>query len=239
MSHLKGQSAVITGGSSGIGLAIARSLAAEGMAVTIGARDLHRLETAAKELEKIGGRALAVRADVGVSAQAGDLIKQAVAAFGRVDVLVNNAGIGTWGMIEELSEADWDRVQSVNLKGAFLCTKAVLPVMKRQGGGYIINVSSLSGKEGSAGGSAYSASKFGMIGLTQSLIEEGIPHNIRATAVCPGYVATPMVADAGVPASEMIPPEDIGKLVVNLLHLSPVTVIREIVVERKGAIGKG
>jgi NAD(P)-dependent dehydrogenase (short-subunit alcohol dehydrogenase family) len=237
MAHLKGQVAVVTGGSSGIGFAIARALAAEGMAVTIGARNPERLKGAAKELEGDGGRVLAVRTDVGNPSQAADLIARAEKAFGRIDVLVNNAGIGTWGMIDELSGTDWDRVQSVNLKGAFLCTKAVLPVMKRQRSGYIVNISSVSGKEGSAGGSAYSASKFGLIGFTQSLIEEGVPHNIRATALCPGYVATPMVEDVGIPPGEMIPPEDIARLVVGLLHLSPVTVIREIVVERTGAIG--
>jgi len=108
--------------------------------------------------------------------------------------------------------------------------------MKRQRSGYVVNIASVAGKTGFGGVSAYSASKFGMIGLTESLLEEGVAHNIRATAICPGYVATPMVADVPVPAEEMIPPEDIGRLVVGLLKLAPVTVIKEIVVQRKGSV---
>jgi len=150
---------------------------------------------------------------------------------------VNNAGVGRLKSIADSTEADWDRIQAINLKGTFLCTKAVLPIMKRQRSGYIVNIASVAGKTGFGGAAAYSASKFGMVGLTESLLEEAIEHNIKATAICPGFVATPMVQGAPVPQEEMIPPEDIGKLVVGLLHLSPYTVIKEIVVERKGSIG--
>jgi NAD(P)-dependent dehydrogenase (short-subunit alcohol dehydrogenase family) len=237
MSHLSGQAAVITGGSSGIGFWIARALLAEHMAVTIAGRDAVKLEKAAKELGAGGEKVLAVRADVSVQSEVAELVRRTAENFGRIDVLVNNAGIGKWGTVSELSEADWERVQAVNLKGAFLCSKAVLPHMKARRSGYIINISSLSGKEGSAGASAYCASKFGMMGLTQSLLEEVVGDQIKATAICPGYVATPMVEEVSVPAAEMIPAEDIARLVVDLLHLSPVTVIREIVVERVGAIG--
>ena len=138
--------------------------------------------------------------------------------------------------IEETGEGDWDRILGINLKGTFLCTKAVLPVMKRQRSGYIVNISSLAGKFGMEGSSAYSASKFGVIGLTESLLAEAIEYGIRATAICPAYVATPMVAGASVPKEEMIPPEDIGKIIIGLLHLSSVTVVKEIVVRRRGAI---
>lgn len=166
-----------------------------------------------------------------------ELVRKTLDTFGRIDILVNNAGIGKWGRVSDLSEADWEEVQAINLKGAFLCSKAVLPEMKRRRSGYIVNIPSLSGKEGSAGGSAYSASKFGLMGLSQSLLEEVLPDGIKVTAICPGYVATPMVESVAVPAADMIPPGDIGRLIVELLHLSPVTVIREIVVERKGAVG--
>jgi 3-oxoacyl-[acyl-carrier protein] reductase len=237
MSHLNDRVAVITGGSSGIGLAIASSLVAEGMRVAICARDEKKLRQAAKTLGASGATVLAVPTDVSVADQVAALIKQVKNAFGRIDLLVNNAGVGRLKSIAESTEAEWDRIQAINLKGTFLCTKAVLPVMKRQRSGYIVNIASLAGKVGFGGAAAYSASKFGVVGLTQSLLEEAIGHNIKATAICPGYVATPMVQGASVPQKEMIPPEDIGKLVVALLHLSPYTVIKEIVVERKGSIG--
>lgn len=240
MSHLKDQVAIITGGSSGIGLAVARIALSEGMRVAISARNEKKLSRAVEELKKEANgkeRVIAVPADVSVASRVEALVRETVGQWGRVDLLVNNAGIGQWGPIEEMSEADWDHIQAVNLKGTFLCSKAVLPVMKRQRSGYIVNISSLAGKEGSAGMAAYSASKFGMIGLTESLLEEAVEHQIRATAICPGYVATPMVAGVSVPPEEMIPPEDIGKIIIGLLHLAPVTVIKEIVVQRRGAIG--
>lgn len=237
MSHLKDQVGIVTGGGSGIGLAIAAALVSEGMAVVIAARDKKKLQWAATQLGSGGGKIVTVATDVSVSSQVEAMVKQAVEAYGRIDLLVNNAGIGQWGAITECSETEWDRVQAINLKGAFLCTKAVLPIMQRQRSGYIVNIASLSGKIGMGGASAYCASKFGLVGLTESLLEEAIKYDIRATVICPGYVATPMVEGASVPPNEMIPPEDIGKLVVGLLHFSPFTVIKEIVVHRKGAIG--
>lgn len=237
MSHLKGKVAVITGGSSGIGFAIASSLLKEGMGVLIAARDGKKLKKAEERLKHEGGLVSSLSTDVSQRNQVEGLFKKAKKDFNRVDLLVNNAGIGRLKSIAEASEEDWDQVLDINLKGAFLCTKAVLPMMKRQGSGYIINISSLAGKMGFGGAAAYSSSKFGMVGLTESLLEEGVEDHIKATVICPGYVATPMVRGASVPQEEMIPPEDIGKLVIGLLHLSPFTVIKEIVVQRKGAIG--
>ncbi len=237
MSHLQGQAALITGGSSGIGLAIASALLAEGMAVAIAARDKQRLDGARKSLEKEGGKIIGIPADISKADQVVAFVNQAVDIFGRIDLLVNNAGVAKFNPIETLSEEVWDETQNINLKGAFLSTKAVLPVMKQQRSGYIINIASIAGKSGFSGASAYCASKFGMIGLTESLLEEAIQHQIRATAICPGYVATPMVRGVSIPQEEMIPPEDIGKLVVGLLHLSPHTIIKEIVVNRKGSVG--
>lgn len=239
MSNLKDHVAIITGGSSGIGFAIAQSLLAEGMRVAIAARDKNRLSRASKQLTdefKSENQVIAIPTDVSNAKEVEKLVKQVIQTWGRIDLLVNDAGIGKWSRIEECKEADWDRVLAVNLKGTFLCTKAVLPEMKRQHSGYIVNISSLAGKVGMGGAPAYSASKFGVVGLTQSLLEESIEHNIRATVICPGFVATPMVAGASVPAEEMIPPSDIGKLVIGLLILSPVTVVKEIVVQRRGAI---
>lgn len=240
MSHLKDQVAVITGGSSGIGFAVAETALSEGMNVTISARNKEKLSNALTELRKQAEReeqVIAIPADVSVAADVERMIRETVRKWNRIDLLVNNAGIGQWAPVEKMTEADWDRIQGVNLKGTFLCSKAVLPVMKQQRSGYIVNISSLAGKEGSGGMAAYSASKFGIIGLTESLLEEAIEQNIRATAICPGYVATPMVAGVSVPPEEMIPPGDIGKIIIGLLHLAPVTVIKEIVVQRRGAIG--
>ncbi len=237
MSHLKDQVAVVTGGSSGIGLAITASLVSEGMRVVIAARDETRLKQATTGLGKAGGKVIAVKTDISIGKQVEKMVQGAMSAFGRVDLLVNNAGLGQWASITECDEDEWERIQSVNLKGTFLCTRAVLPIMMQQRSGYIVNIASVAGKSGFAGSSAYSASKFGVVGFTESLLEEAVAHNIKATVICPGYVATPMVSGASVPADQMIPPEDIGKIVVGLLHLSPMTVIKEIVVERVGAIG--
>jgi 3-oxoacyl-[acyl-carrier protein] reductase len=239
MSHLKDQVAIVTGGSSGIGLAVARIALSEGMRVAICARNKEKLSRALAELKKDAkgdDRVLAVPADIAAASQVEELVRKTIETWNRIDLLVNNAGIGQWAPIEETGEADWDRILGINLKGTFLCTKAVFPVMKRQRSGYIVNISSLAGKFGMAGMGAYSASKFGVIGLTESLLAEAIEYQIRATAICPAYVATPMVAGAPVSKEEMIPPEDIGKIIIGLLHLSPVTVIKEIVVRRRGAI---
>ena len=239
MSSLKDQVAIVTGGSSGIGLAICREFLAEGMYVVIAARDQNKLSKALKELKsrtKFKDHLIAIPTDVSNANDVNELVKTTIETWDRIDVLVNDAGIGFWSKIDECKESEWERVLAVNLKGTFLCTKAVLPLMKRQRSGYIFNISSLAGKVGMGGAAAYSASKFGIVGLTQSLLDEVIDHSIRATVICPGFVATPMVAGASVPTEEMIPPTDIGKLVVNLLNLSPVTVIKEIVVQRRGAI---
>lgn len=236
MSDLNGQLALITGGSSGIGFAIAEVLLSEGMTVAITARKPKRLEEAAEALRAKGGHVIAMPTDVSLASEVTAFVNHVMDEAGRIDLLVNNAGIYRLGEIVDLSEADWDAVLDINLKGAFLCTKAVLPIMKAQQSGYVVNISSVAGKTGFGGASAYCASKFALIGLTESLLEEGVKDHIRATAICPGYVATPMVAGVDVPQEEMIPPEDIAKLVQSLLHLSPLTVIREIVVNRVGSV---
>ncbi len=238
MADLKGQVALITGGSSGIGFAIAKVLVSEGMVVAITARGRSRLENAAAVLREQGGRVIALTADVANASEVSACVREVIDETGRIDLLVNNAGIFRLGSIHTLPEEDWDAIQNVNLRGAFLCIKAVLPIMKQQNSGYVINISSVAGKNGFGGASAYCASKFGMIALTESLLEEEIGHQIRSTAICPGYVATPMVESVDVPQEEMIPPEDIAKLVQSLLHLAPHTIIREIVVNRAGAVNE-
>jgi len=238
MSHLKDQVAIVTGGSSGIGLAIARAFVQEGMRVTIAARDKRRLDKAVSQLKRSSSRedaVLSIPTDVSRADEVQRMVRQTLDQFGRVDVLVNNAGIGRLAPLDELKEKDWDEILDINLKGVFLCTQAVLPEMKRRRCGYVVNISSIAGKEGFAGGGAYCASKFGVMALTQTLLEEAMSYNIRATAICPGYVDTPMVTGVPVPANEMIRPEDIAQSVLYLLHLSEYAVVREIVMTRKGA----
>ena len=239
MNALKNQVAIVTGGSSGIGFAIAQSLLAEGMRVAVAAREKKKLDKALAELRKEiteSNRIIAIPTDVSKGEEVARLVTQVIDTWDRIDLLVNNAGIGYWSSIEKCNEPEWDKVLAINLKGTFLCTRAVLPKMKKQRSGYIVNIASLAGKVGMGGAPAYSASKFGVVGLTQSLLEEAIEFQIRATAICPGFVDTPLVEGASVPRDEMIPPSDIGKIVVGLLQLSPVTVIKEIVIQRRGSI---
>jgi len=238
MSRLKDQVAIVTGGSSGIGLAIARALVQEGMRVTIAARDKKLLEQAHSQLVSLSVRdaaVLSLSTDISKSNEVQRMVRQTLTQFGRLDVLVNNAGIGRMAPLDKLEEKVWDEVLDINLKGVFLCTQAVLPEMKRQRRGYIVNISSVGGKEAFEGGGAYCASKFGVMALTQTTLEEAKPYNIRATAICPGYVDTPMVAGVSVPADKMIRPEDIARTVLYLLYLSENVVIQEIVISRTGA----
>ncbi|MFQ5597056.1 MAG: SDR family oxidoreductase [Nitrospiria bacterium] len=236
MSHLKGQVALVTGGSSGIGFSIASALIEEGMVVAMMARDAKRLEKAAAQLRDAGGEVIALPGDVSKAEAVKRFVQEVVDEKGRIDLLVNNAGIYINGAIDTLSESDWDAVQNINLKGAFLCTQAVLPIMRKRQSGYVINISSVAGKMGFGEASAYCASKFGMMALTESLLEEAVGDHIRSTAICPGYVATPMVAAVDIPQEEMIPPGDIALLVKDLLHLSKQTIIKELVVNRTSAI---
>jgi 3-oxoacyl-[acyl-carrier protein] reductase len=232
--------ALVTGASQGIGLAIARALLERGWKAGICARRADGVARAAAELRAAGPgaseRLYAAAADVSKESEAKQWVADAIARLGPPDLLVNNAGIGVFGEIGKLTAESWERALSVNLKSAFLCTREVLPAMRARGRGYVINISSLAGKKGMSGTAAYSASKFGMIGLSQSLLEEAKADNIRVTAICPGYVATPLAEKATVPAAEMIQPEDIAATVLYLLDLGPKAVVREIVIERIGAV---
>ena len=146
---------------------------------------------------------------------------------------MNNAGVGgAWGPVDQVATEDWDRVQGINLRGAFLCSRAAWPLLKRRGGGYVFNIGSVASKEGFAEGAAYSASKFALLGLSESLREEGIPFGIKVTAICPGYVATPMVEGVRVPPEEMIRPDDIAATCLYLMALSPMVSVPEIVMRR-------
>ncbi len=191
---LQDKVAVITGSSRGIGLGIARELALKGARVVISGRNPERAEAARKEIEQIGGTAIAVAADVSVPEQARALIDAAKEKWERVDVLVNNAGITRDNLMLRMSEEDWDAVLSTNLKGAFNCIKAVSRMMMKQRYGRIINITSVVGIMGNAGQANYAASKAGLIGLTRSVARELASRNITCNAVAPGFIETDMTA---------------------------------------------
>ncbi|MFL5966115.1 MAG: SDR family oxidoreductase [Gaiellaceae bacterium] len=221
--------ALVTGGSSGIGLAIARGLRRDGYDLTLVARRVERLDAAARELE-----ALALAADVADE----DACARAVAAhadrFGSLDVLVNAAGVGVGGRIETLATKHWDLQFDVNVRGAFLVTRFALPLL-RDARGIVVNIASIAGTMPAPGLAAYGAAKAALIAFTRTLNAEHGDDGIRATAICPGFVDTPMAAWTGMPSDEMIQPDDCAEIVRMLLHLSPRARIPQVVVERVGA----
>jgi len=188
----KDRVAVVTGASRGIGRSIALALAAKG--ATIVAVDVDQAATDAivAELQAAGSKALAVVGNVTVPADVERMIDSSVEAFGRVDILVNNAGITRDGLLMRMKDEDWDAVMNVNLKGAFLCTRAAFKVMSKQRYGRIINIASIVGQMGNAGQANYCASKAGLIGLTKSNARELAKRSITVNAVAPGFIATAM-----------------------------------------------
>lgn len=212
--------AIVTGSGRGIGKAIALILAKEGCNVVITARTEKEIEQTKKEVIEIGRKAITVKCDVRLKNDIENLIKKTIAEFGKVDILINNAGVAFSKPLIETTEKEWDATIDTNLKGIFLCCKEVLPIMIRQRYGIIINISSCAGKEGYAGLAAYCASKFGVIGLTESLAEE-FPAWIKVYAVCPGAVDTKMQAEISgksylTARRFMLKPEDVAKKVLQL-----------------------
>ena len=192
---LDGRVAIVTGGGRGIGAAIAALLAEDGAAVVVSGRDAARLERTARELEAQGRAVLSVVADAAKREDADALVEAAKARFGRVDILVNNAGITRDGLLVRMRDEDWDRVMEVNLRGAFLMTRAATKAMVRQkSGGRVINIASTAGVMGNAGQVNYSAAKAGLIGLTKAAARELAHWSILVNAVAPGLIETDMAA---------------------------------------------
>ncbi len=208
---------IVTGGSKGIGLAIARAFLDRGMQVTISARKDADLAAAARTLEG-GEKVHTVRADVRDPADAQRLVDDTVKRFGGVDVLVNNAGIGKFGHVADMSLDDWRQIIETNLSGVFYCTRAALPAMKARGAGFIINVSSLAGKNPFVGGAAYCASKAGLNAFSEALMQEVRHDNIRVSYVLPGSVSTAF-GDRGSSgeADWKLSPDDVARVVVDLI----------------------
>ena len=189
-NNIKGKVVVITGASSGLGEATARLLSAEGATVVLGARRVERLKSLADELTARGGKALAVATDVTHCDQVKRLVDAAVQKFGRIDVMINNAGLMPHSPLERLKIDDWDRTIDVNIKGVLYGIAAALPYMKQQKAGHIINVSSVAGHKVTPNGAVYCATKHAVRALSEGLRTEVKPYNIRTTIISPGAVAT-------------------------------------------------
>jgi 3-oxoacyl-[acyl-carrier protein] reductase len=225
---LSGQTALITGGSRGIGLAIARRLGHLGARVSLCARNAETLEIAKEGLRKEGIEAAGFPADIGRANQVAALIEKTHKALGEIDILVNNAGIGLSRPLHEVGEEEWDRLMDTNLKGVFLVSKAVVPEMIRRRKGYIVNISSLAGKNAFPGGGVYCASKWGLLGLTNCLAEELRGYGIRVSAVCPGSVASEFSPHAGKDEQKMLQPEDVAHVVAMVVTAAPQSFISEV-----------
>jgi len=220
--------AIVTGASRGIGYAIAAELARRGHRMALLARDRKRLEAAAGRLAASSPGVEAFPCDVQDTAQVRATFRKILTPPGRVSILVNNAGVGVFAPVEQISDADWDATLNTNLRGVFYCSKAVIPRMIEQRGGHIVNISSLAGKNALAGGSAYCASKWGLLGLTYSMAEDLRGYGIRVAAVCPGTVETEFSPHAGKDPKRMLQPEDVARVVGWLLEQEEQSFVSEV-----------
>jgi NAD(P)-dependent dehydrogenase (short-subunit alcohol dehydrogenase family) len=221
--------ALVTGGSSGIGLAIARMLRDEGFELTLVSRRPERVEAAAEELG-----AVAIAADMADAHDCEGVVAAHRDRFGRLDVLVNSAGIGIGGRVEDLPTKHLDLQLGVNLRGLFLVTQAAIPLL-RESKGWIVNLASIAGTLPTPELATYGATKAAVIALTRSLNEELDADGVRAIALCPGFVDTPMAQWSGIEPAEMIRPEDCAEVVRMCLRLSPHARIPQVVIERMGS----
>lgn len=227
------RSALITGGSSGIGLAIARALQEDGYELTLASRRAERIEPAAAELGALG-----IAADVSNEEDCARLVDAHRERYGGLDVLVNSAGIGIAGKIEDQPAKHVDLQLDVNLRGLLLVTRLALPLLK-ESKGHVINLASIAGTQPTPVLAVYGATKAAVLALTRSLNAELEADGVRCTALAPAFVDTPMASWSGIPPEQMIRPEDCAELVRAVLRLSPYARVPEIVVERMGAYGDG
>jgi 3-oxoacyl-[acyl-carrier protein] reductase len=220
--NLNNKTAVVTGGTKGIGRAVAESLLDAGASVFVCARNNSELKRAVEELST-RGRAAGETCDVRSEAQVKMMLDEAARLFGGVDILINNAGIGIIGKtVEEMSAEEFEQTLQTNLFGVFYACHHAIPLMRARGGGYIINISSLAGQNAHPRMAAYNASKFGLNGFTEALMQEVREHNIKVTAICPGSVNTYFGGD--MPSKDQawqLQSEDIAQTVMDLLEMNP------------------
>jgi NADP-dependent 3-hydroxy acid dehydrogenase YdfG len=226
--QLAGAVALVTGSSRGIGKAIAVKLANLGASVAICGRDASTLESTKRELEATGAKVISHIADVGKAADVAALVPAVEKNLGAITILVNNAGIGLFGPVQDKTEEEWDRVMNTNLKSVFLVCKAVAPLMIQRKKGDIINISSLAGKNTFAGGGIYCASKWGLQGLTGCMAEDLRGHGIRVSSVCPGSVATEFSGRGPKDASKVLTANDVAHAVAMIALQGPQSFISEV-----------
>lgn len=220
---LENRIAIITGGGRGIGRATALTFAKEGADIVLAARTEDEITAVADEVKQFGRRALPIKTDVQLKSETNAMVSKTLDTFGKVDILVNNAGVAIHNPISKIREEDWDLTMAVNLKGVFLCTQAVFSHMCEQNSGHIVNVSSVSGKYGHVNGGAYCASKFAVVGFTETTNNEGRPHGVKTSVVCPGPVDTKMRRDNHPDdvIEHLTLPEDVADLILFLVSQSP------------------
>ena len=218
--ELPGKVAIVTGGTKGIGRGIAEALAREGVNVCVSARSRNEIDQTIGELTALGkGGVTGVVCDVRIHAQIKALFELTVAELGGLDILINNAGIGIFAAVEEMSPEDFRAVLETNLFGVFYCSHEAIPLMKQRGGGYIINISSLAGVNAHPRMAAYNASKFGLNGFSESLMQEVRHDGIKVSYIMPGSVNTAFADDS--PSDQnawQLQPSDVARVVVDLLH---------------------
>jgi 3-oxoacyl-[acyl-carrier protein] reductase len=227
---LKERVALVTGAGKGIGKAVAIALAKEGVHVGLIARTEKDVQAVAEELRGIGVKAAYGTADVSNRTEVEDAVKKITGELGTINILINNAGTGTFGKFLELDPEVWEQQVRVNLFGVYYTTRAVLPAMIEKKSGDIVNISSTAGKSGAANTSAYSASKFGVFGLSESLMQEVRRHNIRVTALAPSTVVTELAHSAKLIAGDeekMMHPEDFADFIIAQLKLHPRIFVKE------------
>jgi len=223
MSNIEGRSAVVTGATRGIGLAVATALLERGARVFICSRDLEDVKRTTASLEsRYGVSVLGEACDVASYDSVRSLFRAVQSAFGTLDILINNAGTGSRSYVEQMGVEEWNATIGTNLSGVFHCCHEALPLMKGRGG-YIINIGSLAGKHASAGSAAYCASKFGLVGFTESLMQEVRYDHIRVSHVMPGSVNTSFSRGGGQDSANTwkLLPEDVASVVISLLEMNP------------------
>jgi NAD(P)-dependent dehydrogenase (short-subunit alcohol dehydrogenase family) len=235
---LTGQVAVVTGAGRGIGRAIAHALGREGATVVLAARSRPELEGVAREIQQAGGRALAVPTDVRQEAAVEALARRVLAEWRQVDVLVNAAGVATFAPVTDSKVDDWDQMLAVNLRGAVLCCRALLPAMIGRRRGTIVNVGSVVTSRSLSGSAAYTASKYGLLGFSRVLAEEMRPHAVRVGVLSAGATDTPLWdAMPGAPARDrMLRPDQVAEAVLLMAGLGPNATLEEVTLLPAGGI---
>ena len=235
---LGGQVAIVTGGGRGIGRAVALGFAREGAAVVLAARSVRELATVAREVEGAGGRALVVPTDVRQEPAVAALVKRALAEHARIDILVTAAGVASFGPVADSKTEDWDQMLAVNLRGAILCCRAVLPAMMERRRGTIVNIGSVVTRWALAGSAGYTASKYGLLGFSRVLAEEMRPHGVRVGVLSAGATDTPLwdAVTGGPDRSLMLRPEQVAEAALLMAALPPNATLEELSLLPAGGI---